>query len=111
LRTGKSPENDALSLTERIKKVIKKIPKGKVASYGQIAALAGNPQAARQVVRVLNSSSKKDKLPWHRVINGKGRISLEPGFGYEEQKRLLLKDGVKFDKSGTVDFARFGWRG
>lgn len=89
--------------------VIKKIPCGRVASYGQIAALAGNPRAARQVVRALHSKSGKEKLPWHRVINSKGTISLPAGAGYELQKALLIKEGVQFDESDRVDLARFQW--
>jgi len=100
-----------MTLTDNIKAIIKKIPRGKVATYGQIAAMAGNPLAARQVVRILHTSTKKDKLPWHRVVNSKGTISLEPGFGYEEQIGLLKKEGVKFDKLGKVDFAVFLWDG
>ncbi|MEE9553929.1 MAG: MGMT family protein [candidate division Zixibacteria bacterium] len=103
--------SENLSFSEQIKILLKRIPRGKVATYGQIAAMAGNPQAARQVVRVLHSSSKKDRLPWHRVINSKGTISLEPGFGYEEQKSLLIKEGVKFGKSNKIDFERFLWTG
>jgi methylated-DNA-protein-cysteine methyltransferase-like protein len=108
-RRGQKPEG-ALS-SQRIKDIIKKIPRGKVATYGQIAAMAGNPLAARQVVRILHSSSRKEKLPWHRVINSKGRISLQPGFGYEEQRALLTKEGVAFDEKDTVDFERFLWTG
>ncbi len=89
--------------------MIKKIPRGKVATYGQIATMAGNPRAARQVVRILHSSSRKDRLPWHRVINSKGRISLEPGSGYETQKLLLLKEGVQFDENDTIDFGQYLW--
>jgi methylated-DNA-protein-cysteine methyltransferase-like protein len=70
---------------QRVRQVIKRIPKGKVATYGQIALLAGDPRAARQVAWVLNSSSKRDKLPWHRVINSQGKISLPKGGGYELQ--------------------------
>ena len=108
-KTNQNP--DSPSLSERIIGVIKKIPRGRVATYGQIAAMAGNPLAARQVVRILHSSSKKEKLPWHRVINSKGKISLEPGFGYEEQRSLLVKEGIKFDKSDKIDFERFLWSG
>lgn len=97
------------SFTDTVKMIIKKIPKGKVASYGQIAAMAGNPRAARQVVRILHSSSRKDKLPWHRVINSKGGISLKPGNGYELQKSLLEKEGVKFGLHDIVDLDRFLW--
>ena len=69
--------------------VLKKIPRGKVVTYGLVAAMAGNPRGARQVVRTLNTASEKDKLPWHRVINSQGKISLKPGQGYELQKSLL----------------------
>ena len=98
------------SFHDRVKVVIKKIPKGRVATYGQIAACAGNPRAARQVVRVLHSSSQKDKLPWHRVINREGRISLKPNQGYEIQKALLLKEGITFDKNDRIDLGRFLWQ-
>ena len=97
------------SFTQRGKDILKKIPQGKVATYGQIAALAGNPRAVRQVVWTLHSSTEKDKLPWHRVVNSKGQISLKPNYGYEIQKELLRKEGVKFDKNDTIDFDRYLW--
>lgn len=90
--------------------VIRRIPKGKVASYGQVAVLAGNPRAARQVVRTLHASSKKENLPWHRVINSQGKISLRSGGGYELQRTMLEAEGVEFSASGRVDLKRFGWR-
>lgn len=91
--------------------VIRKIPRGKVASYGQIAALSGAPRAARQVVRILHACSVKYRLPWYRVINKQGRISLPKGGGYELQKSLLKKEGVKFNREDVVDMKKFGWRG
>ena len=94
---------------QRVVTIIKKIPKGKVAIYGQIAALAGNPRAARQVVRILHSSSRKEQLPWHRVINRQGRISLKLGSGYEIQKALLKEEGVAFGISDNIDFERYFW--
>lgn len=94
---------------KRVKDAIKRIPEGKVATYGQIAAMAGNYRAARQVARVLHSSSQKDNLPWHRVINRKGEISLEPGNGFEEQKQRLQNEGVLFDKKNRVNLERFLW--
>jgi len=97
------------SFSQRVKKIIQKIPKGKVATYGQVAVYAGHPRAARQVVWILNSSSRKDKLPWHRVINRKGSISLKPGYGYEIQKGLLRKEGVKFGKDDKIDFDLYLW--
>jgi methylated-DNA-protein-cysteine methyltransferase-like protein len=89
---------------------IKRIPQGKVATYGQIARLAGNPRGARQVVRILNVYSDKEKLPWHRVINREGRISLPSGRGYELQKSLLEDEGVQFDRGDVIDLKRFLWK-
>jgi methylated-DNA-protein-cysteine methyltransferase-like protein len=93
----------------KVKDVIRSIPVGKVATYGQIAALAGNPRAARQVVRVLHSSTKVDDLPWHRVVNRQGQISLKPGHGYEIQRGLLELEGVIFNDTDTIDFDRYLW--
>ncbi len=92
-----------------IKRVLRKIPRGRIATYGLVAAMAGNPRGARQVVRVLHSSAEKERLPWHRVINVQGRISLPHGAGYELQKALLKREGVQFDRTDRVDFSRFLW--
>jgi methylated-DNA-protein-cysteine methyltransferase-like protein len=97
------------SFTHAVIDVIRKIPKGKVATYGQVAALAGNPRAARQVVRVLHTCTDKHRLPWHRVLNSEGRIALKPGFGYEIQKGLLQQEGVEFRDNGSVDFGHYRW--
>jgi len=96
------------SFHERAVAEIQSIPYGRVATYGQIAARAGNPRGSRQVSRILHSSSRKEKLPWHRVINAKGGISLPPGGGYELQKSLLRDEGVEFDERGLVDLERCG---
>ena len=79
--------------TNEVLVIIKNIPYGKVMTYGQIAAYAGNPRGARQVSRILHSMSVKHNLPWHRVINSKGTISLtgEPGF---VQGELLSNEGI-----------------
>jgi methylated-DNA-protein-cysteine methyltransferase-like protein len=95
--------------SDKAKQIIKKIPRGKVATYGQVAALAGNPLDARQVAWVLHSSSRKDKLPWHRVINRAGRISLARGQGYETQKALLKKEGLRFGKGDEIDLNLYQW--
>ncbi|MDH3892061.1 MAG: MGMT family protein [candidate division Zixibacteria bacterium] len=96
---------------QRVIALIKKIPQGKVATYGQIAGLAGSPRAARQVVRALHSSSVKEGLPWHRVVNAAGRISLPRRGGYEEQQKLLEYEGVTFKADGAIDFDRYLWSG
>ena len=98
------------SFSERVKKLIKAIPPGKVATYGQIAMMAGNPRGVRGVVWILHSSSKKAGLPWHRVINRRGKISLPSGDGCEEQKSRLEAEGIKFDSAGRIDLDRFLWR-
>jgi methylated-DNA-protein-cysteine methyltransferase-like protein len=97
-----------LSFTERAKRLIKAVPHGRVVTYGQIAAFAGNPRGARQVAWILHSSSRRFRLPWHRVINGKGCISLAPGSGYELQKTMLLGEGVVFDEKDRINLRRFG---
>ena len=70
---------------------------------------AGGSVAARQVARLLHSSSDRHGLPWHRVINSQGRISLPPGGGGELQRSLLEAEGICFEKD-SVDFEKYGWR-
>lgn len=94
---------------EKVIRLIRNIPSGTVATYGQIAKYAGNPQGARQVSYILHALSGKEKLPWHRVINSKGGISLKPRHGYELQKQLLEDEGIVFDDDDRVDLKRFCW--
>ena len=98
-----------LPFSHRVRAIIAQIPSGKVATYGQIAEYAGDPRGSRQVVWVLRSFSRKDNLPWHRVVNAKGTISLPRGAGYEEQRTLLEEEGVVFDERGRIDFERYLW--
>jgi len=98
------------SFHQRVAATIKQIPRGRVATYGQIAAMAGNPLGAREVVRVLHSSSDKYKLPWHRVINRLGKISLWRNQGYERQKALLAREGLVFGLRDVIDLDRFRWK-
>lgn len=95
--------------TERVIEVIRAIPEGKVCSYGKVAALAGNTRAARQVVRILHTYSQKEGLPWQRVVNREGRISLKKGQGYERQRELLEREGVEFSFDGQIDFEDYLW--
>lgn len=91
--------------TQRVVAIIAGIPPGKVMTYGQIAALAGSPRGTRQVVRILHSMSKKYKLPWHRVINGKGKIALPEEESFTVQKMFLEAEGVAVSEAGEVDLA------
>lgn len=79
--------------TESVLDIIKAIPSGKVMTYGQIAAYADHPRGARQVSRILHSMSMKHNLPWWRVINSKGSISLTGESGYI-QGELLSQEGI-----------------
>ena len=94
--------------SKRVIEIIQQIPDGKVATYGQIATLAGNNRAARQISRILHSSSKKYKLPWYRVINSQGRISLRTGDGFEMQKAMLESEGILV-RNGKIDLKKFQW--
>jgi methylated-DNA-protein-cysteine methyltransferase-like protein len=96
------------NFTQEVIQIIQNIPAGKVMTYGQIAIQAGNPWGARQVVRILNSSSGTYHLPWHRVINAKGGISLT-GVGGWEQCQLLLDEGVMVE-NGFVDLDKYLYR-
>lgn len=97
------------SFTARVIETIRGIPVGRVATYGQIAALAGNRRAARQVVRILHTQSRKESLPWHRVVNREGRIALGAEQGGAEQRQLLAGEGIEFDQTGRIDLERFLW--
>ncbi len=93
--------------TQRAVEIIQKIPEGKVMTYGQIAALAGSPRGARQVVRILHSMSKKHKLPWHRVINSKGEVSLRDDESYTRQILYLQGEGVHVTDMRRIDLAEY----
>ncbi len=97
--------------TSAVIRVIKRIPRGKVCTYGIIAAVAGDPRAARQVARILHACSEKEGLPWHRVINRHGKISLRPHQGYEIQAQMLKAEGVELGAGGRICFDTFLWKG
>ncbi len=100
-----------MSDREAIYAVIRRIPHGKVATYGQIAALAGLPRRARLVGKALRETPDGLDIPWQRVINAGGRVSPRGGLGVEEgfQRHLLEEEGVVFSASGRIDLERFGW--
>ena len=95
------------AFTLRVMEIIKNIPAGRVMTYGQIAALAGSPRAARQVVRVLHSLSDKYKLPWHRVINSKGNIVIKDYEGHALQEMLLASEEVNITDNEFIDLKKY----
>ncbi len=106
-RDGNDVNADEATARERIWQVLASIPAGTVATYGQVAALAGLPRRARLVGGVLAALPSDSRLPWHRVVNAQGRSSL-PGAAGERQRALLREEGVEVT-AGRVSLARFRW--
>lgn len=94
----------------RILAVVRRIPAGRVATYGQVAALAGLPGAARQVGYALHDLPEGSDVPWQRVVNARGEVSAraEPGADHYQRHRLE-EEGVRFDGAGRLDLARYRW--
>ena len=100
-------------LYERIYAMVRRIPSGKVTTYGRIAELVGRC-TARMVGYAMAAlkSGREPDVPWQRVINAKGKISIHgDGIGNAMQRAILEDEGVEFDASGRLDFIRFGWPG
>lgn len=92
--------------------MVRRIPRGRVATYGQVAELAGLPGHARQVGYALHALGGESALPWHRVVNAAGAISLRSVPGFELEQRLRLEaEGITFNARGRVPLARFRWAG
>ncbi len=92
-------------------KVIKQVPEGKVATYGQIARIIGSPRAARQVGMVLFGlrDSEAEIIPWQRIINAQGKISTYKIGNGELQRALLESEGIGFDAEGKIDLDKYQW--
>ncbi len=96
---------------DRIYSIVRRIPKGRVATYGQIARLAGIPRQPRQIGYALAALRDHHPVPWHRVVNSKGEISQRSESGFEELQRILLQgERVVFDVNGRISLSRFRWR-
>lgn len=98
-----------VGLHQRIHRVVERIPKGRVATYGQIARLAGLPGQARLIGYAMHALPTGSKVPWQRVVNAKGEISI-PGENGTWQRRLLEREGVRFDARGRIPLATYQWR-
>ena len=95
---------------EKIYAVVRKIPRGKVATYGQIAALAGNPHWSQVVGYALHTNPEPGIIPCHRVVNRFGETAKAFAFGGEDRQRALLEaEGIEFNEERRVDLARFLW--
>ena len=97
---------------EQIYGVVRCVPPGKVATYGQIAQLVGMARGARTVGWAMRAIPEGSDVPWQRVINSRGTISFQPGSPGEAVQRALLEaEGVVFDEQGRVDLKVYGWAG
>lgn len=97
---------------ERIYKIARCIPPGQVATYGQIARLAGMPRGARTVGWAMRATPDGSDVPWQRVVNSKGTISFHPeSQGAAVQQALLEAEGIAFDEQGRIDLRLYGWPG
>lgn len=103
-------ETNARSVYVRIYAVVRRIPRGRVATYGQVATIAGLAGHARQVGYALHALSAVTAVPWQRVVNAQGAISLRSTAGGISQRLLLEREGVRFDAKGRIPLATFGWR-
>jgi methylated-DNA-protein-cysteine methyltransferase-like protein len=96
---------------ERIYAVVRRIPRGRVATYGQVAHLAGLPGRARQVGYALHALPEGSGVPWHRVINAQGRVSPRAAPGWDDvQRQLLAREGVDLAGGGRAALERYRWR-
>lgn len=98
-------------MRSRIYEIVRRIPSGRVATYGQVAELAGLGDHARQVGYALSALPAGTAVPWHRVLNARGEVSLRSEAGAELSQRMLLeREGVRFDARGRVPLEQVRWR-
>lgn len=97
------------SFPQRVWQIVASIPEGTVTTYGEVARLAGSPRAARQVDGVLKRLPEGSTLPWHRVVNRQGVISLT-GPDLQRQRQALLSEGVIVSGKGEIDLGTYRWR-
>jgi len=100
--------SESNSFFSRVYALVRQVPRGRVVTYGQIARALGAPGAARTVGWAMRGSPAS--VPWHRVVNARGEISLRPTTGYHEQRARLKAEGVRFDRAGKIDLEKYGWK-
>ena len=101
---------EKVPLYHQIYAVVRQIPRGRVASYGQVARILGNC-TPRMVGYAMSATPSGSDIPWHRVINAQGKISIREGISAFMQRQLLEEEGVVFNESHQTDFSLFGWQG
>ncbi len=96
---------------QKVYEIVKKVPAGKVATYKQIAVLAGSPLAARQVGYAMAALPPGSGIPWQRIVNSRGEIPMKDPSGAEEQRQRLLLEGITYNSQNRIDLEAFGWNG
>jgi methylated-DNA-protein-cysteine methyltransferase-like protein len=104
-RTAQSASSSFFSCVYAL---VLRVPRGRVVTYGQVARARGAPRAARTVGWAMRVSP--ENVPWHRVVNARGEISLRPTTGYHEQRARLKAEGIRFDRAGRIDLDKYGWK-
>jgi len=111
VKRGAGRRQEKQSFAELVYRVVRSVPRGRVVTYGQVAALAGRPGAARAAGTALGALERPllDIVPWHRVINSSGRTSHRDRFRAEIQREMLESEGIRFDARGKLDLAQRRW--
>jgi len=99
-----------MSSYAKIYAVVRRIPRGRVATYGQVAELAGFPGQARQAGYALHALPVSTTVPWHRVLNARGTVSVRASGDSLSQRLLLEREGIRFDAAGRIALARYRWQ-
>lgn len=112
-RTRKRTEVGAPRFRTLVYRLVRRVPRGRVVTYGQVAAILGRPRGARAVGTALGAlrGPLLDLVPWQRVVNAAGRCSRRDGFGADVQRELLETEGVRFGRHGTIDLRKSRWPG
>ncbi len=108
MKTKPTRLDASATLFSRVYALVRKVPRGRVVTYGQIAHALGMPHGARTVGWAMRAC--EDDVPWHRVVNARGEISVRPTAGFHEQRARLQAEGVRFDRDGRIDLDRYAWK-
>ena len=96
----------------QVYRVVERCPRGKIVSYGGVAAMLGQPRAARAVGKALNALPEDTRVPWWRVVNSRGEVSIRGvEHGQILQRTLLEREGIKFERNGRISWKLYGWDG
>ncbi len=109
-KLGSRPHPSAShSLFQRVYALVRRVPRGRVVTYGEVARALGMPRGARTVGWAMHACQDAN-VPWHRVVNAQGKISPRPTACFQEQHVRLKEEGIRFSRAGRIDLAKYGWK-